>query len=254
MTRDTPRGSSRSEEERAFLQQRLKLFWKAVFLIALVPDVVEIVLDPLGALLRTSAILDRSCTAFFGLLWLVCRRGRRSYALLLIIEWLGLAVVSLMITLTGRYLTAEALVHFIAQIPGTVAGLALEKAADAYVSIMMVATGGLLFALRAALVPSPPARSFLLTALLGIPFVAVPFYLGPASTGLPPLRTANFPVFGATTYTVWWAIVSVGATVISRVVYGLRSEVRRARRLGSTRSRRRSARGAWASSTARVTA
>ena len=37
---------------------------------------------------------------------------------------------------------------------------------------------------------------------------------------------------GALTYAIWWAIVAVGATVVSHVVFGLRAEVRRARRLG----------------------
>jgi serine/threonine protein kinase len=36
----------------------------------------------------------------------------------------------------------------------------------------------------------------------------------------------------AVTAAVWWAIVTVSATVVSQVVFGLRAEVRRARRLG----------------------
>ena len=60
----------------------------------------------------------------------------------------------------------------------------------------------------------------------------MPFFFAPASAGAPALRTANFPVVGAITYSIWWAIVTAGATVISRVVFGLRAEMRRARRLG----------------------
>jgi serine/threonine protein kinase len=63
-------------------------------------------------------------------------------------------------------------------------------------------------------------------------FVAVPCFFAPASAGAPPLRTAQFPVVGAVAYTIWWAIVAVGATVVSSVVFGLRAEMRRARRLG----------------------
>jgi serine/threonine-protein kinase len=37
---------------------------------------------------------------------------------------------------------------------------------------------------------------------------------------------------GATTYAVFWLVISVGTSVISRIVFGLRAEVRRARRLG----------------------
>ena len=96
----------------------------------------------------------------------------------------------------------------------------------------MILAGGLIFALRAALVPSPPVRTLVLTSLLGLPLVVVPFFVAPASAGLPALRTASFPVVGLVTYAIWWAIVTAGTTVISWVVFGLRTEVRRARRLG----------------------
>ena len=226
----TFRGLSFTEEERAFLQQRVALFWKAVFLIALIPDTIGFFLAP--DFLRTGALMDRVSTLFFGLLWLICRSGRRPVWLVLAVEWVGLAAVSLVIALTARYLTAEALVHFIAQVPGTVPGLALERAADAYMSMMCVTGGGLLFFLRAALVPSPPSRTFVLTALLGLPFVAVPWFYAPTTAGIPPFRTADFPVVGVTTYAVWWLVISVGATVVSHVVFGLRAEVREARQLG----------------------
>jgi eukaryotic-like serine/threonine-protein kinase len=221
-----------SEEERAFLQKRVALFWKVVFLIALIPNTAVVLLNPGTAFVGTSFILDRLSTLLFGLLWLVCRRGRRSAAFLLAVEWVGLLVVTVTISLTGRYLTADVLAHFVAEVPGTVPGLALEKAADAYMSIMCVLGGGLLFAFRAALLPSPPGRTLALTALLGLPYLAVPFLLTPASTGMPRMRTDNFPVVGLVTYTVWWVMVSAGAAIISRVVFGLRAEVREARRLG----------------------
>ena len=226
------RGSSHNEEERAFLQQRVALLWRAVFFIALGTDVVELLVDP-ASFMRTGPILDRVSTLSFGLLWLFCRRGHRSWRMLLAVEWVGLAMVVAVITLMGRYLTAEVIAHFVAAAPGTDPGsLALSEAADAYVSITCVLAGGLLFVLRAALVLSPPSRTLVLTFLLGLPFVAVPFFFAPASVGAPALRTADFPVVGAVTYSVWWAIVAVGATVISHVVFGLRAEIRRARRLG----------------------
>jgi serine/threonine-protein kinase len=226
------RGSSRGEEERAFLQQRVALFWKAVFLVSLGTDVLEILMHP-AALLRPSAVVDRASTVTFGLLWLLCRRGRRSWGALVGVEWAGLAVTVAEITLAGRYLTAEAIAHFAVQDPTTDPGsLALAKSADAYVSIMTLLAGALIFTIRAAIVPSPPGRTLALTSVLGLPFVAVPFLLAPASGGAPALRTAHFPVVGAIAYAIWWAIVAVGATVVSSVVFGLRAEVRRARRLG----------------------
>jgi hypothetical protein len=226
------RGSSHSEEERAFFQQRMALLWKSVFLISLGANTVGLLIDP-ASWARIGDILNRVSLLFFGLLWLLCRGGRRPWRVLLAAEWMGLAVVVAVMALMGRYVTADATVHFIKEAPGTDPGsLALAKAADAYVSIMLILGGGLMFALRAALVPSRPRRTLALTGLLGLPYIAAPLFLAPASVGLPALRHANRPLLGAITYAIWWAIVTAGATVISQVVFGLRAEMRRARRLG----------------------
>lgn len=216
LSADRIRGSSRSEEERVFLQQRVALFWKAIFLISVGTDVVELLVDP-ASLTRPAALLDRGTTVFAGLLWLVCRRGRRPWNEILAVEWVGLAVFVALMSLAGRYGAADSIAHFAAQDPRVdPASLAVTKAADAYFSIMLVLGGGLLLVLRSALVPSPPRGTLVLTSLLGLPFVAVPFFFAPASAGLPALRTAHFPWVGALTYAIWWAIVAVGATVVDR--------------------------------------
>ena len=224
---------SSTEEERAFLQTRVALFWKVIFLIALLPDTIQVIADPAGGLMRTGAIMDRLSTLLFGALWLVCRSGRRSARVLLAVEWVGLAIVSLLIALTGRYLATELAAQFIAFVPETDPGsLAFERAADAFISINCVLGGSLLFTVRAALIPSPPWRTLVLTGLLGLPYVVVPYLFAPASTGLPELRTGQLPVLGPASSAIWWAIISLGATVVSHVVFGLRAEVREARRLG----------------------
>ena len=103
----TLRALSFTEEERAFLQQRVALFWKSIFLITLLPTVARILLDPGAMMLRTGFLLDMLSAGLFGVLWLVCRTGRRSAAVILAIEWVGLATVSALLTLTGRFLTPE---------------------------------------------------------------------------------------------------------------------------------------------------
>jgi hypothetical protein len=58
------------------------LFWKAVFLIALCANAVGLILDP-ASFVRPGEILNRVSMLFFGLLWLFCRRGHRSWRTLL---------------------------------------------------------------------------------------------------------------------------------------------------------------------------
>jgi len=228
----TFRALSFTEEERAFLQQRVALFWKSIFLITLLPTTVRIVVDPGVMMMRTGVLMDMLSTALFGVLWMVCRTGRRSAGVILAIEWVGLATVSLAITLTGRYLTPEMLGFFGSGIPASYPDFIQVRMVDAYISLMCILGGGLLVVLRAALIPSPPWRTLVLTLVLGVPYVAIPLYIAPTLTGSPSLRTAHFPVFEAAASALWWIVISVGATVVSWVVFGLRAEVREARRLG----------------------
>jgi len=232
MPEDAVRGSSHSEEERETLQQRVAVFWKAVFLISCVPVALGILIHPQSGFVRAGAFADRVALLIFGVLWLVARRGRRSFGALIATEWAGLAVVSLLIAFTGRYLTAEALADLVARVPGTVPGLALEEITDGYVSMWSIVAAALLFCLRAAVVPSRPWRTFSLTLALGLPLVAGPYFFAPASTAVPVLRTGHRPVVGAATYLGLWLVVAMAATVISRIVFGLRAQVREARRLG----------------------
>jgi serine/threonine-protein kinase len=81
--------------------------------------------------------------------------------------------------------------------------------------------------LRAVLVPSSGARTFVLTTLACLPGLAASFFAS---------RVRQLAMMTPATLTVlvlnWCAISIVFSTVASSVIYGLRSEVRRARRLG----------------------
>jgi serine/threonine-protein kinase len=225
------RALSFTEEERAFLQQRVALFFKFIFLIALIPDLVQLLFIP-ETLLRTGVLIDKASTLTFGVLWLLCRRGRRSVPFVLAVEWIGLAMASLFLALMGRYLVRD-LAPFVTGLHWPIPPGA-EAALDAYVSMMVLFGGSLLFVIRAAFVPSPPLRTFTLTMLLGIPYLAIPHFLGPGVEGsAPPLRTLTLtPSIGTVAHLLWWTFVATGAAAISHVIYGLRTEVREARRLG----------------------
>jgi len=224
---------SHGEEERAFLQQRVALFWKVVFLTSLLADVTQAVLEYAGVLQQPAVRLDRLATLVFGTLWLLCRRASRSVRFVQTAEALGLAVVSVMIALMGRFLAAALAPEMVADIPGAdPRSPAVQRMVDAYVSMQVLLAGSILFVLRAALIPSSPWRTLGLTALLSLPYVGIPALLAPALAGGPTLRVSHLPAVEIFWLAMWWAMVVVVCTVISRAIYGLRSEVREARRLG----------------------
>jgi serine/threonine-protein kinase len=89
-------------------------------------------------------------------------------------------------------------------------------------------------AIRAALIPSSPRRTVIVTALVGVPKILLSSALVPAVGGGLAWRGANSGVFPwlPTTSIMEWTIATITCTVISRVIYGLRAEVREARRFG----------------------
>jgi serine/threonine-protein kinase len=79
---------------------------------------------------------------------------------------------------------------------------------------------------RAALLPSTPARSALISAVGLAPLVSIAWLLSPSAVdALTPLSPVG--------YMVIWALIGIACTtVISHVIYGLRMQVRRAMQLG----------------------
>lgn len=97
--------------------------------------------------------------------------------------------------------------------------LGLPSAAGPAFVLLLTLTFGLI--LRAVLVPSSVRRTLVLAVLLFVPFLAVVIELA----GEPLLPHVVF-------MSMWWAAGAFVAGVTSHVVYGLRSDVHRARRLG----------------------
>ena len=105
--------------------------------------------------------------------------------------------------------------------------------ADAFVAMLQLFGTGLLTAIRAALVPSRPRRTLIITAVAGVPAILATSLLLPADGALE-LRPLDSPVFPwlPVNFVIMWAFVVITCTLISRIIYGLRVEVREARRLG----------------------
>ncbi len=215
--------SEDGDEARAFLQTRVALFWKLVFLLTLFGSCLGFA----GAIVKpgVDVWITLGESVFAGMLWWLCRRGERSLRFSRLVDAGGLIFLSLVGSAMGRFLLSGfARSHSIASSEGA-------TMADAYVSMMEVVGTSMFVAIRAALIPSRPRRTIVVTALVGAPLVVVsPFLAVTAERGLFFHRLANpwLPANSA----VMWCIVITTCTVISWVIYGLRAEVREARRFG----------------------
>ena len=223
--KSAPRSLEDSEEARAFLQARVALFWKVICFIMLFASV----LGAAGALTNPGPdlVLDVVLAAFAGTLWWLCRQGKRSVRFSRTVEALGLLVYLTGASFVGRYV----LIGFARERAlGTAEGTLM---ADAYLSILGLSGAAMMIAVRAALIPSSPRRTILYTALAGVPVVTTPTLFVPAPGGfvLRALDSGALPWMPGALVIVW-SIVVITCTVISRVIYGLRVEVREARRLG----------------------
>ena len=88
-------------------------------------------------------------------------------------------------------------------------------------------------AIRAALIPSSPRRTIVITAMVGVPKILLSSVLVPAVGGGLAWRAGQFGRFSVVPRAIMmWTIATITCTVISRVIYGLRAEVREARRFG----------------------
>ena len=218
--------SENSEEERAFLQTRVALFWKVIFFITLLSSG----LGAIGAIAKPGVdlLLTLASTAQAGIFWWLCRRGERSIRFSRVMESGGLLLNSTIGALLGRYLLAGfARDHSLVTAEGTMM-------ADGYLSMLQLGGTAMMVAIRAALIPSSPRRTIIVTALFGVPMILVTTVLVPVADGglaWRALDSGAYPWLPATAAMIWgFAIIT--CTVISWVIYGLRAEVREARRLG----------------------
>lgn len=216
-----------SEETRAFLQLRLALFWKVLFFFNLAGGILGLAG---GGMVKRGP--DTAITfggiAISGTLWWLCRRGKRSSRFCRIVDTGGL----LLVAIVGSFLTRYILVAFVRE-HSVVTGEG-SLMADAYVVMIDLFPAAMFLAIRAALIPSSPRRTIIVTAMAGIPKILLSSLLVPAVGGGLAWRAAHSAAFPwlPTTSVMEWTIATITCTVISRVIYGLRAEVREARRFG----------------------
>jgi serine/threonine-protein kinase len=221
-----PPVSDDSEEARDFLQARVTLFWKVMFFITLFGNV-------LGAV---EAVAQRgvdfwitlAVTAQAGAFWWLCGRGQRSLEFSRGMEAVGLLLYAAGGASIGRFLLVGVTRdHSLAQ-PTAI------MMADAYVAMLQLFGTGLAAVIRAALIPSQPRRTLVLTAAFGLPAILATTVLLPTDVGSLALRALDSEVLPwlPVTMVVMWIFVVITSTLISKAIYGLQAEVREARRLG----------------------
>jgi eukaryotic-like serine/threonine-protein kinase len=218
--------SENDEEARALLQARVALFWKVIFFIILLSSGFGVI----GAVAKPGVhlLLTLASTANAGVFWLLCRRGVRSIRFSRLAESGGLFLNAAIGALLGRYLLLD-----FANDRALVSDEAIEVA-DGYVSMLQLAGMAMMLGIRAALVPSTPRRTVAITAAFGVPMLLTTAILVPVADGGLAFRAADSGAYlwlpGNTT--LMWGFAVITCTVITKVMYGLRAQVREARRLG----------------------
>jgi eukaryotic-like serine/threonine-protein kinase len=213
-------GSHTHEEMRAFLQARVSAFglmmafvfgvffvWRAVA--ALVED------DPDHAFLPWQAL----AVASFAAVWLLCRGRPRSMRFVQITEVAGVVIGGVAAMVMASHIAYIARPDYILLL-----------------SLTCTMIG------RAVLVPSTPRMTLGLCLVVGIALIVTVYFIHfenhdpsvySAAASWRLFRDPATVARGwALTAALWWAMASFIATGTSKVIYGLREEVRDARRLG----------------------
>jgi serine/threonine-protein kinase len=223
---DPSPSSDTGESERALLQVRVALFWKVLFFLTLFGNVLGL----FGALVEPG--IDLLITLFecaiAGVVWAVFRRGKRPIGLSRAVEACGMVVISTFGAFLSRYMLA-----------GIVSGHSVVSPdgadmAEGYVSMIGLGANTLVVAIRAAVIPSLPRRTVIVTALAGVPLILVSTFVIPVTGGSLSFRAADSGIYAwlPLTMGIMWFFATITCAVISAVVYGLRAEAREARRFG----------------------
>ena len=215
-----------SEEGRAFLQARVARFWKVIFFIVLTGSGLGL----LGAVARPGGdlVLTMISTANAGLFWWLSSHGERSIQTSRRLESGGLLLNAIISAFMGRYLlTGFATDQALATVQAINVG-------DGYVTMLQLSGMAMMMAIRAALIPSSPGRTALVTALTGAPMMLVTVGFERFTGNGLVWRTLDSGIFPwlPGTMVIIWGFGIITCAVISWVIYGLRAEVLEARRLG----------------------
>lgn len=214
VARVVPTGATDVEPQRAFLQDRLGLWARWVFTLSFGFYVVNVVTAPfvrpsapriVEFMLHTGNLDHLAASLVFGGLWLLARRQPLSMTTLRSLDLAALVAGCTLFALMGAYLMRLQLIE------------GLDVAIGAYAGLLACANTVMA---RAIIVPSTPRRTLIGSMAAMAPLVPATVFAGNGSAA------------AAANVTTWCAVSIAIATVGSGVIFGLRTEAARIRRLG----------------------
>ena len=214
VARVAPTSASDAEPARLFLQDRVGLWAFWVFVLSFGFYITNLIAAPflmrspawVGDMIVQAGTLDHlAASLVFGGVWLLTRRVRLAMPMLRVIETGTLIIGCTLFALMGAYLTRMQL------------ATGVDAAFGAYAGLLACANTVMA---RAITVPSSPRRT-----------------LAASVAALAPLVPATIVATGAsaplTINVTTWCLVSIALAIVgSRVIFGLRTEAERGRRLG----------------------
>ncbi|MBW2256915.1 MAG: hypothetical protein JRI25_20295, partial [Deltaproteobacteria bacterium] len=226
-----------SDTERSFLQKRVALLGLVLFLLSvfgLSISIIEAFIN--GRFYSLWTGVSAANTSLWAALWLSCRGRPRSPGFCRTAEAIVLVGTGIAFGAMGRMMGASTVVTGLDPL-----GWGLEPAGHYWGLTRILAVQAHLYGLalycvlRAALVPSRPWRTLVVTLLTGMPLA---FFVGAPSLPLdgPEIVAAAVPGsygdMGVMNVAMEWVFTVAICTVLSQVIHGLRRELQQARRLG----------------------
>jgi serine/threonine-protein kinase len=212
-----------TEEGRIFFQERLRLYTGWVFVFAFGFYLLNLALyipsAGLAPLLMPSQLWHLAGALAAALVWLITRTGPLSWPRLLWIDGAGLSVICFCFAMMGGSMSLFYL------------GLGIDPSGPVLVA-QLACTSTVLT--RAVAVPSTPTRTFwvVLAALAPQMAVATYFYVEGGTLGVSNRQPFGTDIGGLLNVLGWSGVAVAVATVGARVIFGLRTEADKIKRLG----------------------
>ena len=206
-----------AEASRAFLQERLSLFGRWFFTVALGYYLISnfptdllwhYKFDWATEYFGVPERLNLGIVAAAAIVWLATRGHRRPLGLLHALDAFGIAVPLLLLAGIASITRAP------------------EREVDELVNVLLASVN--IIVVRAIVVPSTALRTFVVSAVPYVPVVAAIAYVMYVGTTLPARSATDLALSSG----LWGAVAIAGASVTSRILFHLRTEVAHARKLG----------------------